>query len=50
MRADQTKVRQSLFNLMSNACKFTSNGEVSLKVRRDAEGLSRLRCGTRVWG
>ena len=38
MRADQTKVRQSLFNLMSNACKFTSNGEVSLKARRDPDG------------
>ena len=34
MRADQTKVRQSLFNLVSNACKFTSDGEVSLKVWR----------------
>jgi signal transduction histidine kinase/DNA-binding response OmpR family regulator len=33
MRADQTKVRQSLFNLLSNAGKFTSNGTVSLDVR-----------------
>jgi signal transduction histidine kinase/CheY-like chemotaxis protein len=35
MRADQTKVRQSVFNLVSNACKFTSKGEISLQVSRD---------------
>ena len=33
MRADQTKVRQSLLNLLSNACKFTSKGTVSLNVQ-----------------
>ena len=27
MRADLTKVRQSLFNLLSNACKFTERGD-----------------------
>jgi signal transduction histidine kinase len=36
MRADITKVRQILFNLMSNACKFTHNGTVSLEVERNA--------------
>ena len=32
--ADQTKVRQCLFNLLSNGAKFTSNGEVCLRVER----------------
>jgi signal transduction histidine kinase/CheY-like chemotaxis protein len=36
MRADVTKVRQALFNLLSNACKFTERGTVSLTVGRDS--------------
>ncbi|GAB4207532.1 MAG: hypothetical protein OHK0022_35870 [Roseiflexaceae bacterium] len=32
MRADLTKVRQSLFNLLSNASKFTENGRITLDV------------------
>ena len=35
MRADTTKVRQSLFNLLSNACKFTDKGTVRLEARRE---------------
>ncbi|MBW4553078.1 MAG: hypothetical protein KME35_18495 [Aphanocapsa sp. GSE-SYN-MK-11-07L] len=35
IRADLTKVRQSLLNLLSNACKFTQNGTITLTVTRD---------------
>lgn len=34
MRADITKVRQSLFNLLSNASKFTEEGVIRLDVAR----------------
>ncbi len=34
MRADLTKVRQTLFNLLSNACKFTENGLITLTAER----------------
>lgn len=32
LRTDVTKLRQILFNLLSNACKFTHNGTVTLTV------------------
>jgi len=35
IRADLTKVRQSLFNLLSNACKFTAQGTITLAVSRE---------------
>jgi signal transduction histidine kinase/CheY-like chemotaxis protein len=34
MRADLTKVRQMLFNLLSNACKFTERGTIAVLVDR----------------
>ena len=38
MRSDLTKVRQVLFNLLSNANKFTENGTVVLGARRESQG------------
>jgi signal transduction histidine kinase/CheY-like chemotaxis protein len=35
MRADLTKVRQALFNLLSNACKFTQRGTITFEVASD---------------
>jgi signal transduction histidine kinase/CheY-like chemotaxis protein len=35
MSADMTKVRQSLFNLLSNATKFTKNGKITLEAARE---------------
>ena len=32
--ADLTKVKQTLFNLISNACKFTEQGTITLEVER----------------
>jgi signal transduction histidine kinase/DNA-binding response OmpR family regulator len=46
MRADLTKVRQVLFNLLSNASKFTEKGAITLSVERSdslKSGISNLR-------
>ncbi|MEM6289435.1 MAG: response regulator, partial [Bacteroidota bacterium] len=39
MRSDLTKVRQILFNLLSNASKFTSDGTVTLAATVDGDTL-----------
>lgn len=38
MRTDLIKVRQMLLNLMSNACKFTEEGTITLTVDKDGRG------------
>jgi len=38
MRSDLIKVRQTLLNLLSNACKFTDHGTVTLTAAREANG------------
>jgi CheY-like chemotaxis protein/two-component sensor histidine kinase len=44
MHADVTKVRQILFNLLSNACKFTDHGTISVQVdQSEAEGRDWVR-------
>ena len=38
MLADLTKTRQVLFNILSNACKFTKQGSISLEAVRETVG------------
>jgi len=38
VKADPMRLKQILLNLLSNACKFTKEGEVALRVRKAADG------------
>jgi signal transduction histidine kinase len=38
MHADQTRIRQALLNLASNAVKFTERGVVTIAAAREVEG------------
>ena len=40
MHADVTKVRQTLFNLLSNACKFTSQGKITVSAERSGQWMT----------
>jgi GAF domain-containing protein len=38
LNADSMRLKQILLNLLSNACRFTKEGEVALRVRKVADG------------
>jgi signal transduction histidine kinase/DNA-binding response OmpR family regulator len=46
MKADVTKVRQTLFNLLSNASKFTEKGTIMLEVSSQMSEVGRLHPGS----
>jgi len=42
VKGDETRIRQVLSNLLSNAAKFTEKGQITLKVLRESEDASKL--------
>ncbi len=46
IRADMTRVRQVLLNVLSNACKFTKSGVIKIQVNRQNSVLGEIFCFT----
>ncbi len=40
IESDRTKLRQILYNLIGNACKFTRNGQITVRLQAGAEGVT----------